>query len=68
MDDFRRKAFCHHCGTQRPTLLGRCDVCGLWVCDKCGNTQHRGGETMVVHDSCLPELDDDGFSMIKFVK
>jgi hypothetical protein len=49
-------------------MLGRCTVCGLTVCTKCGNSQHQGGEKVIVHDACLPRLDDDGFSMIKFVK
>ncbi len=63
-----RRRFCNHCGAPNPELLGHCDVCSLWVCDKCGNTQHRGGESVVVHDSCLEDLGDSGFSMIKFVK
>jgi hypothetical protein len=59
---------CRHCGAPEPILLGRCEVCGLTVCTSCGNTQHRGGEKSVVHDSCLGELGGDGFSMIKFVE
>jgi hypothetical protein len=43
-------------------------VCGLTVCTECGNTQRKGGEKTIVHDACLDEMGDEGFSMIKFVK
>jgi hypothetical protein len=57
---------CMHCGAvARP--LGRCTVCGFSVCAKCGNVQHSHGERRPTHDSCLKD-DDDGFSMIRFVK
>lgn len=59
---------CHHCGTVHPVRLGKCSVCELWVCDHCGNTQRCGGERIAVHDSCLGRLEDDGFSMIRFVR
>jgi hypothetical protein len=59
---------CRHCGAPEPVKLGRCEVCELSVCAECGNTQHRAGEKVVVHDACLGELGGDGFSMIKFVK
>ena len=49
-------------------MLGRCKVCDLPVCTLCGNTQRHAGGTVVVHDACLGDLDDPGFSMIKFVK
>ncbi|GAB4280226.1 MAG: hypothetical protein Kow0056_14370 [Coriobacteriia bacterium] len=59
---------CPHCGAPGREVLGRCEVCRLTVCTGCGNTQHRGGKKIVVHDACLGDLGDDGFSMIKFVK
>lgn len=59
---------CRHCGAPEPERLGRCEVCGMSVCTACGNTQHRGGEKVIVHDKCLGELGDEGFSMIKFIK
>jgi len=63
------RAICNHCGAEAPHVLGKCHVCGLKVCSKCGNTQHRKGEMIVVHNSCLSDLDDEsGFSMIKFVQ
>jgi len=58
---------CRHCGAVEAARLGECVVCGLAVCDKCGNIQHTGGQRRVIHDSCLSE-DDSGFTMIKFVK
>jgi hypothetical protein len=59
---------CTHCGASRAADLGRCDVCGMSVCTRCGNTQHKGGGKTAVHDSCLPHIGDSGFSMMKFVK
>lgn len=58
---------CRHCGGIDRPKLGQCAVCGMAVCDKCGNIQHTGGERRVLHDSCLRE-DDGGFKMIRFVK
>jgi len=57
---------CRHCGAVDRPKLGQCVVCGMSVCDKCGNVQHTRGERRVIHDSCLRE-DEGGFSMIKFV-
>ncbi len=59
---------CHHCGVAHPVKLGRCVVCELHVCTRCGNTQHHSAEKKVVHDECLGSMEDEGFSMIKFVK
>lgn len=60
-------AFCPHCGAVGARRLGPCRVCGLSVCDQCGNIQHAGGERRPVHDACLRES-GDAFSMIRFVK
>ena len=59
--------FCPHCGATESRRLGHCKVCGLSVCEKCGNIQHSHGEHEVVHDECLKDS-GDSFSMIKFVK
>jgi hypothetical protein len=58
--------YCHHCGALDAPKLGRCVVCYLPVCDKCGNVQHVHGERRVIHDACLAD-DEKSFSMIKFV-
>lgn len=58
---------CRHCGATDAERIGHCSVCGLSVCEKCGNVQHARGEKRVTHNTCLKH-DDDGFSMIKFVK
>jgi hypothetical protein len=58
--------FCPHCGATDSTRLGSCKVCGLTVCEKCGNIQHSHGEREIVHDECLKDT-SDSFSMIKFV-
>jgi len=47
--------------------LGHCSVCGLAVCEKCGNIQHVKGEKQVIHNECL-HRSGDSFSMIKFIK
>lgn len=47
--------------------LGHCKVCGLAVCERCGNVQHVHGEREVTHNECLHKS-GDSFSMIKFVK
>ncbi len=60
-------AFCLTCGAKGVHRLGVCCVCGRSACERCGNTQHVQGEKRVVHDECLPKQ-DDGFSMIKFVR
>ncbi len=57
---------CLNCGSMGSTRLGSCSVCGLSVCDRCGNVQHVGGEKRATHNKCLSK--DQGFSMIKFVK
>lgn len=60
---------CRHCGAENPHRLGLCHVCGLSVCDKCGDIQHVKGEKRVIHHRCLHEDDEGGgFTMIKFVK
>jgi len=59
--------FCAHCGAVGARRCGACHVCGLSVCDRCGNIQFTKGERRPVHDSCLKET-SDSFSMIKFVK
>ena len=59
--------FCPHCGAVGSTRLGKCHVCKLTVCEKCGNIQHSKGETQIVHDECLHK-GDGSFSMIKIVK
>ena len=61
------KRMCRHCASLDAAKLGTCVVCGLSVCEKCGNVQHTRGERRVIHDSCLRD-DEDGFQMIKFVK
>jgi translation initiation factor 2 beta subunit (eIF-2beta)/eIF-5 len=58
---------CTHCGAVDSHKLGRCTVCYLSVCDRCGNVQHVHGERQPVHNACLSE-GDHGFTMIKFVK
>jgi hypothetical protein len=58
---------CRHCGALDTRKLGKCVVCDLAVCEKCGNVQHTHGERRVIHDSCLSK-DESGFTMIKFVK
>lgn len=58
---------CRHCGALDTKKLGECVVCGMAVCEKCGNIQHGGGERRVIHDACLTH-EDAGFTMIKFVK
>ncbi len=61
------KRLCRHCGAVDTRRLGECNVCGLTVCDQCGNTQHSHGERRVTHNACLKE-DESGFSMIRFVR
>jgi hypothetical protein len=61
------EGMCKHCGAVGSPILGRCSVCGFDVCVRCGNIQHVRGEKRVTHDTCLKH-DEDGFSMIKFVK
>ena len=58
---------CRHCGAVDSPRLGACVVCGLSVCERCGNVQHGHGQRKVIHDSCLSE-DGAGFTMIRFVK
>ena len=58
--------FCPHCGATDAHRLGHCKVCGLSVCEKCGNIQHSHGEQEVVHNECLSDS-GDSFSMIKFI-
>jgi len=58
---------CRHCGAMDSRKLGVCSVCGLAVCEKCGDIQHSMGEKRILHHTCLKE-DDSGFSMIKFVR
>ncbi len=59
--------FCPHCGTPFARRLGACTVCGLSVCERCGDFQHIKGEKKLVHNECLRDIDGH-FSMIKFVK
>jgi hypothetical protein len=58
---------CRHCGAVDSRRIGQCVVCGLAVCERCGNVQHTHGERRIIHDSCLHK-DDSGFTMIKFVR
>lgn len=58
---------CRHCGAVDSRKLGQCTVCGLAVCERCGNVQHGQGERKIIHDSCLTE-DGAGFKMIRFIK
>jgi len=58
---------CRHCGAVDSPKLGQCSVCGMAVCERCGNVQHGHGERRVIHDACLAE-DGAGFTMIRFVK
>lgn len=67
MSDPGMPRFCAHCGAIGAARLGPCDVCGMAVCERCGNVQHTGGERKIVHNSCL-DKSGDSFSMIKFVK
>lgn len=67
MSDPSMHKFCPHCGAVSAVRLGSCKVCGLSVCEKCGNIQHSHGEREVVHNECLHKT-GDSFTMIKFVK
>lgn len=69
MPDFHAgiEKMCRHCGAMDGARLGYCSVCGLTVCEKCGNVQHVRGEKRVTHNTCLKD-DEGGFSMIKFVR
>ncbi len=58
---------CLYCGAEGGHRLGLCKLCGLRVCDKCGNWQHSLGERFPAHDHCI-KRNDSAFSMIKFVK
>lgn len=58
---------CSHCGALGMRHIGRCDVCGLAVCEKCGNMQHTRGGRRAMHNACLA-TDETSFTMIKFVK
>ena len=58
---------CRHCGTVDASRLWQCTVCGMAVCDRCGNVQHVHGEGKVIHNACLAD-GDHGFTMIRFVK
>jgi hypothetical protein len=58
---------CRHCGAVDSPRIGQCVVCGLAVCERCGNVQHTHGERKIIHDSCLHQ-DGGGFTMIKFVR
>lgn len=61
------KKFCPHCGAFGAPRIGACHVCGLSVCESCGNIQYIKGERQVIHDACLRNS-GESFSMIKFVK
>jgi hypothetical protein len=65
VDDLER--ICRHCGAIDTRHLGMCHVCGLAVCEHCGNTQHVKGTRLVTHNLCVTK-GDHGFTMIKFVK
>jgi hypothetical protein len=58
---------CTNCGALDAPRLGRCVICYMPVCEKCGNVQHTHGERRVIHDACLSQ-DESAFSMIKFVQ
>jgi predicted ATP-dependent serine protease len=58
---------CTYCGAEHPRFIGHCKVCGVRVCDRCGNFQHSMGQRFAAHDGCI-RRDDTQFSMIKFVK
>lgn len=58
---------CSHCGAIDMRYLGQCDVCGLAVCERCGNVQHTRAGRRAIHTGCLAG-DDHGFTMIKIVK
>jgi ribosomal protein L40E len=66
-DDGEDVTICLFCGAENIRVLGSCRVCGLKVCDKCGNFQHSMGQRFAAHDSCI-RRDDSTFSMIRFVK
>lgn len=66
-DDRGIGKFCPHCGATDTGRIGKCDVCGLTVCLKCGSTQFIKGERKPVHNECIRKA-GDGFSMIKFVR
>jgi hypothetical protein len=61
------KKFCHHCGAFGKPRIGACKVCGLSVCEQCGNIQYIQGEREIIHNACLGKS-GESFSMIKFVK
>lgn len=58
---------CTFCGAPNPRILGHCKICGVRVCDRCGNFQHSMGQRFPAHDECVRH-DESTFSMIKFVK
>ena len=66
MPDKGITSFCPHCGATKSPRMGRCKVCGLSVCENCGNIQHSRGEREVVHDECL-KGSNDSFSMINIL-
>lgn len=66
-EDKEVQRFCPHCGTLGTTRLGPCEVCGLTVCLKCGNTQFISGSRKIIHNECLHKA-GDGFSMIKIIR
>ncbi len=63
-----QRRICAYCGSVGQERLGFCGVCGLPVCEQCGNVQHIRGETKPIHDACLRSGEGSGFSMIKFVE
>lgn len=67
MTDLPVGKFCPHCGAVGTLRLGHCKVCGLAVCERCGNVQYAHGEREATHNECLNKS-GDSFSMIKFVK
>jgi len=67
VSDLGMHRFCPHCGAVGSKRLGPCSVCGLAVCERCGNVQYVGGERRITHNECLGKS-GDSFSMIKFVK
>jgi hypothetical protein len=66
-DEDDGKVVCLFCGAENTRLLGNCKICGLRVCDRCGNFQHSMGQRFPAHDACI-KRDDSTFSMIRFVK
>jgi hypothetical protein len=59
---------CSHCGAFDQRHIGHCDVCGLAVCERCGNMQHTRTGRRARHNGCLDADQGAGFTMIRIIK